>query len=205
MAGIVPSTLHQKLKYIVGNSLVMVNGEKDYAIHKATSVPYVEVESQNQEATYYSIEFVSTTYVAKGSVLRTLDLSRVSKGVAKVMLENHFEVGKGLRIGLQGIEEPIESIDITLKKENLRSDWIPITYNDEVIVEDASDDEDMGAFDLFKSLVSTHNDGSSTSFEKLSISVIYEGRDDDKVILLALGETLDNWTVEILLVPIIKL
>ncbi|GKV17162.1 hypothetical protein SLEP1_g27698 [Rubroshorea leprosula] len=87
-----------------------MNGEKDYAIHKATSVPYVEVDSQSQEATYHSTEFVSTTYVAEGSVLRTPNLSRVSKGVVNMMLENHFEVGKGLGIGLQGIEEPIEVI-----------------------------------------------------------------------------------------------
>ncbi|GKV17025.1 hypothetical protein SLEP1_g27583 [Rubroshorea leprosula] len=249
MAGAVPSTLHQKLKYIVGNSLVMVNGEKDYAIHKATSVPYVEVDSQNQEATYHSMEFVSTIYVAEGTVLRTPDLSRVSKGVAKVMLENHFEVGKGLGIGLQGIEEPIEVIDTsmgfglgykptrkdwlwmrtrkakrrraklegrepneeqlhiphirvkfpklvevvcgydtkpmdeTLKKENLRIDWVPIAYKDEVIVEDALDDEDMGTFDLFKSFASTNDDGLNTSLEKLSICVIDKERDDDKVIL----------------------
>ncbi|GKU96994.1 hypothetical protein SLEP1_g10174 [Rubroshorea leprosula] len=261
MAGAVPSTLHQKLKYIVGNSLVTVNGEKDYAIHKATSVPYVEADSQSQEATYHSMEFVSTTYVAEGTVLRTPDLSKVSKGVAKVMLENHFEVGKGLGIGLQGIEEPIEVIDTSmgfgLGYKPTRKDWlwmktrkaerrraksegrepnekqlhiphIRVTFpkpaevvcgydtkpmdetlkkknlKDEVIIEEASDDEDMGTFDLFKFFASTNDDGLNTSLETLSICVIDEGRDDDKDILPAQGESLDNWTVEILPVPIIK-
>ncbi|GKV26011.1 hypothetical protein SLEP1_g35373 [Rubroshorea leprosula] len=258
MAGVVPFTLHQKLKYIVGDSLVTVNGEKDYAIYKATSVPYVKVDSQNQEVIYHSMEIVSTTYVAECMVLRTPDLSRVSKRVAKVMMENHFKVGKALGIGLQEIEEPIEVIDTlvgfglgyrptwkdwlwmittkverhraklegrkpneeqlhiphirvtfpkptevvcgygikptdeALKKENLRIDWIPIAYNDEVIVEDASDDEDMGTFDLFKSFASTNDHGLSTSLDKLSICVIDEGMDDDKVILPTQSESLDS-------------
>ncbi|GKV35917.1 hypothetical protein SLEP1_g44117 [Rubroshorea leprosula] len=51
---------------------------------------------------------------------------------------------------------------------------------------------------------STNNDGLSTSFEKLSICVIDEGKGDDKLILPTHGEALDNKTVEILLVPIIK-
>ncbi|GKV11651.1 hypothetical protein SLEP1_g22891 [Rubroshorea leprosula] len=51
---------------------------------------------------------------------------------------------------------------------------------------------------------STNNDGLSTSFEKLSICVIDEGKGDDKLILPTHGEALDNKTVEILHVPIIK-
>ncbi|GKV12745.1 hypothetical protein SLEP1_g23859 [Rubroshorea leprosula] len=51
---------------------------------------------------------------------------------------------------------------------------------------------------------STNNDGLSTSFEKLSICVIDEAKGDDKLILPTHGEALDNKTVEILSVPIIK-
>ncbi|GKV39925.1 hypothetical protein SLEP1_g47619 [Rubroshorea leprosula] len=137
------------------------------------------------------MEFVLTTYVAEGTALRTLDLFRVSKRVAKWGLA--WDISPLGRIGcgrgpgklkvVCGYDTKL--IGIALKKENLRSDWVPIASNDEVIVEDASDDEDMGTLDLFKSLVPTNNDGLSTSFEKLSICVINEGMDDEKVILPA--------------------
>ncbi|GKU89459.1 hypothetical protein SLEP1_g3593 [Rubroshorea leprosula] len=53
-------------------------------------------------------------------------------------------------------------------------------------------------------ITSTNIDGLSTSFGKLSVCIIDEGMDDDKVSLPAHGESLDNETVEILHVPIIK-
>ncbi|XP_031405692.1 uncharacterized protein LOC116214426 [Punica granatum] len=40
-AGAVPSTLHQKLKFIVEERLITVKGEEDYAIYKETAVPYI--------------------------------------------------------------------------------------------------------------------------------------------------------------------
>ncbi|GLT29740.1 hypothetical protein SLA2020_045860 [Shorea laevis] len=53
-------------------------------------------------------------------------------------------------------------------------------------------------------ITSTNNDGLSNSFEKLSICIINDGMDDDKVILPTHGEFLDNWIVKILPIPIIK-
>ncbi|XP_031390416.1 uncharacterized protein LOC116202920 [Punica granatum] len=42
-AGAVPSTLHQKLKFIVEERLITVKGEEDYAIYKETAVPYIRI------------------------------------------------------------------------------------------------------------------------------------------------------------------
>ncbi|XP_031387118.1 uncharacterized protein LOC116200413 [Punica granatum] len=43
LAGAVPSTLHQKLKFIVEERLITVKGEEDYAIYKETTVPYISI------------------------------------------------------------------------------------------------------------------------------------------------------------------
>ncbi|PKI54038.1 hypothetical protein CRG98_025532 [Punica granatum] len=38
-----PSSLHQKLKFIFEDRLIMVKGEEDYAIYKGTVVPYISI------------------------------------------------------------------------------------------------------------------------------------------------------------------
>ncbi|PKI70492.1 hypothetical protein CRG98_009126 [Punica granatum] len=40
-AGAIPSSLHQKLKFIVEKRIITVKGEEDYAIYKETTVPYI--------------------------------------------------------------------------------------------------------------------------------------------------------------------
>ncbi|PKI69461.1 hypothetical protein CRG98_010164 [Punica granatum] len=42
-AGIVPFSLHERLKFVVEDWLVMVMGEEDYAIYKETVVPYINI------------------------------------------------------------------------------------------------------------------------------------------------------------------
>ena len=48
-AGVVPSTLHQKLKFIVGSKLIYVMGEEDFLITKLVSTPYVEATEEALE------------------------------------------------------------------------------------------------------------------------------------------------------------
>ncbi|XP_031398421.1 uncharacterized protein LOC116208984 [Punica granatum] len=40
-AGAVPSSLHQRIKFIAEDRLITVKGEEDYAIYKETAVPYI--------------------------------------------------------------------------------------------------------------------------------------------------------------------
>ncbi|GKV48863.1 hypothetical protein SLEP1_g55653 [Rubroshorea leprosula] len=76
----------------------------------------------------------------------------------------------------------------------------PLPTHDGPIVNMIKKDSDKG----HEVTTSTNNDGLSTSFEKLSICVIDEGKGDDKLILPTHGEALDNKLVEILPVLIIK-
>ncbi|PKI47702.1 hypothetical protein CRG98_031906, partial [Punica granatum] len=39
----IPSSLHQKVKFIVEEKIITVKGEEDYAIYKETAVPYISV------------------------------------------------------------------------------------------------------------------------------------------------------------------
>ena len=43
-AGVGPSTLHQKLKFITGSKMICLMGEEDFLITKLISTPYVEAD-----------------------------------------------------------------------------------------------------------------------------------------------------------------
>ncbi|OWM76993.1 hypothetical protein CDL15_Pgr011718 [Punica granatum] len=57
-AGAVPSSLHQKLKFIVEGKLITVKGEEDYAIYKETAVPYISI-GDDQNLPFHSFETIS--------------------------------------------------------------------------------------------------------------------------------------------------
>ncbi|PKI70104.1 hypothetical protein CRG98_009567 [Punica granatum] len=57
-AGAVPSSLHQRLKFIVGERLITVKGEEDYAIYKETVVPYISI-GDNENLPFHSFETIS--------------------------------------------------------------------------------------------------------------------------------------------------
>ncbi|KAA0036947.1 uncharacterized protein E6C27_scaffold86G00270 [Cucumis melo var. makuwa] len=60
-AGVVPSTLHQKLKFIVGSKLIYVMGEEDFLITKPVSTPYVEATEEALECSFRSFEIAHAT------------------------------------------------------------------------------------------------------------------------------------------------
>ncbi|KAL0533834.1 hypothetical protein IC582_028105 [Cucumis melo] len=60
-AGVVPSTLHQKLKFIVGSKLICVMGEEDFLITKPVSTPYVEATEEALECSFCSFEIAHAT------------------------------------------------------------------------------------------------------------------------------------------------
>ncbi|PKI49583.1 hypothetical protein CRG98_030039, partial [Punica granatum] len=54
----VPSTLHQKLKFIVEERLITVKGEEDYAIYKEMVVPYISI-GDDQNLPFHSFNTIS--------------------------------------------------------------------------------------------------------------------------------------------------
>ncbi|PKI48712.1 hypothetical protein CRG98_030893 [Punica granatum] len=101
-AGAVPSSLHQRLKFIVEEKLITVKGEEDSAIYKETAVPYISV-GDDENLPFHSFETISVIrdYGESGS-------SRADRMVGKVLLRNNYIPGTGLGACGQGISRPIE-------------------------------------------------------------------------------------------------
>ncbi|KAK5847056.1 hypothetical protein PVK06_003358 [Gossypium arboreum] len=75
-AGAVPSSLHQKVKFIMDGCLVTVEGEEDIVAYISTDAPYIEVSKDAIEYSFRSLEFVNATFVAEGNKIPEPKLSR---------------------------------------------------------------------------------------------------------------------------------
>ena len=92
--GVVPSTLHQKLKFVVEGQLIIVSGEDDILVSCASSTPYVEAAEESLETSLQALEIVNNAYVEAPPMQS--HLSGASLMVARVMLRDGYEPGMGL-------------------------------------------------------------------------------------------------------------
>ena len=93
-AGVVPSTLHQKLKFVVGGQLIIVFGEEDKLVSCPSATPYVEVVEESLETTFQTLKVVDNAYVE--SFLIQPRMSNASMMVARIMLRDRYEPKMGL-------------------------------------------------------------------------------------------------------------
>ena len=105
--GVVPSTLHQKLKFVVEGHLVIVSGEEDILVSCPSSMPYVEAAKESLETAFQSFEVVSISSVDSFSGQPCLSDTAVM--VARVMLGNGYEPGMGLSKDNSGITNLISA------------------------------------------------------------------------------------------------
>jgi len=49
---VVPSTLHQKLKYVMGDKMVTVSGEEDFLVSGPSSARYIETTEEALETAF---------------------------------------------------------------------------------------------------------------------------------------------------------
>ena len=61
MAGAVPSTLHQKVKFVVEESLITVVAEEDMIAATTTTAPYLEAQEDATECSFRSFEIATAT------------------------------------------------------------------------------------------------------------------------------------------------
>lgn len=97
-AGAVPSTLHQKIKYIEKGSLITVHGEEEIMVSKPVSVPYVDNAEQEEKNLCHSFEVIE---------LGESSARHVNQIVARIMAKNGYQEGKGLGSQLQGDKRPV--------------------------------------------------------------------------------------------------
>ena len=109
----VPSTLHQKLKFIVNDDkLVIIFVEDDLLVSKPSSTPYIKDVEEALETSFQGLEIVNAIDEKEGKEIT--QPSSASKMVAKVMLENGYQYGHGLGRHGQG---PTQSLDLVENKD----------------------------------------------------------------------------------------
>jgi len=91
--GVVPSILHQKLKFLVEGYLVIVSGEEDVLVSFSSSMPYVKAAEESLEMAFQSFEVVSI--ISADSHPRQPRLFGVAMMVARVMLGHGYKPGIG--------------------------------------------------------------------------------------------------------------
>jgi len=101
-AGAIPSTLHQKVKYIESGTIISIHGEEDILVSKPVSVPYVDNTEQVGRSLWHSFEVVESNPCQIETPVQY-----VNQVVARIMTKNGYKEGKGLGLKLQGDCLPI--------------------------------------------------------------------------------------------------
>ncbi|RDX63520.1 hypothetical protein CR513_58045, partial [Mucuna pruriens] len=87
----VPSSLHQKVKFIADGQLITVMGEKQMMVNIPLPTEYIEGDEEALETSFQALEIPS-----KAAIM-----------TAKVLITNSFEPGKGLGRRLDNIAKPV--------------------------------------------------------------------------------------------------
>ncbi|XP_070025442.1 uncharacterized protein [Nicotiana sylvestris] len=106
-AGVVPSTLHQMVKFEYEDQEIVVHGEDEQSIYRDPSVPCLESREGSEHLVYQAFEVVVADQCEEGSPCPQPFLSNLSIMVAKEMIKQGYKPEKGLGTSLQGIKEPI--------------------------------------------------------------------------------------------------
>ena len=96
IAGAVPSTLHQKIKFVIEGQLVYIAVEKDMIVATSSGAPYVETDEKIMECSFRSLEFVNAMYVKERAKIPMPKLSKVTHLGIKQVPSKGARAGKGL-------------------------------------------------------------------------------------------------------------
>ncbi|XP_070039140.1 uncharacterized protein [Nicotiana tomentosiformis] len=108
-AGVVPSTLHQMVKFEYENQEIVVHGEDEQSIYRDPSVPCLKAREGSEHIVYQAFEIMVTDQCEEGAPFPQPCLSNASVMVASEMIKHGYKPGKGLGVSLQGIIEPVTS------------------------------------------------------------------------------------------------
>lgn len=94
-AGTITSTLHQKLKLITNDKMIMIGGEEDIPVSHLTSFRYIEVDGEITETPFQSLEVVNAMTIQQTSESPKSEPSMASWQGAKTIIENGNAQGWG--------------------------------------------------------------------------------------------------------------
>ncbi|XP_016732729.1 uncharacterized protein [Gossypium hirsutum] len=106
----VPSSLHQKVKFIIDGLLVTVVGEKDIVASISADTPYLEVSKDAVECSFRSFEFINATFIAEGNKILIPKLSRNTQMIIKLTVGKGARAKKGLGRYQQGIVRALKPV-----------------------------------------------------------------------------------------------
>ncbi|XP_075110577.1 uncharacterized protein LOC142181560 [Nicotiana tabacum] len=118
MAGAVPSTLHQNVKFVWNHQEVVIHGEANNLIYLRNSIPIIESVERLDGATFHIEEIVTIT---RGKEIK---LPSVFVIVASEMLKNGFDLGRGLGASKQ-INKDADTVNVTcneISEQNNKQD-----------------------------------------------------------------------------------
>lgn len=107
-AGAVPDDLHQRVKFVKDGKIVIVDAKEDHAVYMSAKGSGNGVHNT---LGYREYQIINATYHGEGTSFDKLMVPRACTMMAKEMIGNGYQIGKGLGRDLQGIVEPIQAID----------------------------------------------------------------------------------------------
>ncbi|RDY12556.1 hypothetical protein CR513_02624, partial [Mucuna pruriens] len=99
VAGAVPSSLHQKVKFITNHQLISVMGEKELVISTPTPEEYIEGEEEALETSFQALKIANPENISSTPTTKKLAI--------RMMIKEGYQPGKGLGPHLSGISTPI--------------------------------------------------------------------------------------------------
>ena len=84
LAGAVPSTLYQNVKYAIDGLLVVVHGEREFVTFEKPSILYISTSKETERASYQVFELVSATFAPEGKPIRKPVYSQAHLSMAQI-------------------------------------------------------------------------------------------------------------------------
>ncbi|CAL0318658.1 unnamed protein product [Lupinus luteus] len=204
----IPSTLHQKVKFIVDGRLITVSGEEDVLVSQPFDARYIEATEEALETSFQGLEIANTTVVREGIPLTKPYPSDASLMMAKVRIRGGYQPRKGLGKYGQGRKNIIipkadkgrYGLGSDSKYENEGRLGKPFRDPDQPInqVEDDSDDEEWETSPELLRLVEQEDREIQPHQEP--VELVNLGSEEDKK-EVKVGTIMDDWVANVVAVP----
>ena len=99
----IPSSLHQKLKFVIDDKVVTIRAEEEMIATTITDDIYIEPNKDAPDSSFQSFEFIKVTFVGERLPIVKPHLSKSTHSGLKMTVGKGSCAGKGLGKNLQGI------------------------------------------------------------------------------------------------------